>query len=96
MLCADKAILILIRFIHSFKTIFECVVKGGKQTVGTPHNFRTQHHFKDTGFFQRCPDERWKLARKVFHQYMKQFDVGMHVLEQASAKQSEEMFQLLC
>ena len=78
--------------INGYDALFECVIKGGKKTVGTPHNFRTKHHFKDTGFFQSYPDERWKLARKIFHQYMKQFDVGLHVLEDATIGQSEEMF----
>ncbi len=78
--------------VDGYDALFECVVKGGKKTVGTPNNFRTQHHFKGTGFFQPYPDAKWKLARKILHQYMKQFDVGMHLLEDAVAKQSEEMF----
>ncbi len=78
--------------INGYDAIHEFLAKGGKDTAGRPDNFRLTYLFKDTGFFQLFPNDVWKLTRKLFHQYTKQFDVGLHALEEAIASQSVEMF----
>ncbi len=77
--------------INGYDAIHEYLAKGGVTTAGRPTNFRAIYLFKKTGFHQPLPDDSWKLTRKIFHQYMKQFDVGMHVLEETIARQSTEM-----
>ncbi len=77
--------------INGYDAIHEFLAKGGKGTAGRPDNYRLTYLFKNTGFFQLLPDETWKLTRKIFHRYTKQFDVGMHVLEDTIARQSAEI-----
>ncbi len=77
--------------INGYDAMHECLAKGGKATAGRPETFRITYLFKNTGFLQTFPDDAWKLTRKIFHQYTKQFDVGMHLLEEMVARQSAGM-----
>ncbi len=77
--------------INGYDVIHECLAKGGKATAGRPDIFRVSYLSKNTGFAQPIPDESWKLTRKIFHQYTKQFDGGMQVLEEMIARQSAGM-----
>ncbi len=78
--------------INGYDAIHDGIFKSGRITAGRPSTFRIKEHFKETGFFQPFPDEGWKLSRRLFHQFTKQFDVGLHVLEEAIASQSAEMY----
>ncbi len=77
--------------INGYDAIHEYLAKGGNRTAGRPDTFRIAYLSKNTGFLQTSPDDGWKLTRKIFHQYTKQFDVGLHVLEEMVARQSAEM-----
>ncbi len=79
--------------INGYDAIRECLVDGGYDTAGRPEYFRVSRLFEDTGFNQPTPDDKWRLTRKVFYKFTKQFDAGLHVLEEAIAKQAEEMFE---
>ncbi len=78
--------------IDGYDAIHEGITKSGRITAGRPSNVRLKEHFKDTGFFQPYPDDKWKLTRRLVHQFMKQFDGGLLGLEDAIARQSEEMY----
>ena len=80
--------------IDGYDAIHECLVTRGKSTATRINSFGVKHVFGENGLFRSQPDEEWKTLRKVFHQYMKQFDVGMHVLEDASMKQCNEMLNI--
>ncbi len=77
--------------INGYDVIHEYLCKGGKSTAGRPDSFLASYLFKKTGFNQPFPDDRWKLGRKIFHQFTKQFDSGLHAFEETIVGQSADM-----
>ncbi len=77
--------------ISGYDVIHEYLTKDGKSTAGRPAYFRGSYLFKKTGFSQHFPNDVWKLTRKIFHQFTKQFDDGWQAFEETIVGQSADM-----
>ncbi len=77
--------------INGYDVIHEYLAKGGKSTAGRPESFRIGFLLKKAGFNAPFPNNAWQLTRKIFHQFTKQFDSGLHAFEETIVHQSAEM-----
>ncbi len=79
--------------VNGYDAIYHVLANEGNNAAGRAGFFRHRHHFQNTGLNQLYPDDVWRVTRRIFQTYMKQFSSGSHSLESAIADQSEAMFK---
>ena len=77
--------------VSDYDTIYEVLVKKGKDFAGRPFTWRrinaTQGHL---GISFSDPTDQWKVARKIVHSSLKMFGSGLKRIEQLALEITEE------